>query len=252
MGNINKGFSLLFVVVLGVSSLMMVESAFAQSITKPAVPEFTLKFVEHPYNTQTGQLIENKSIEFTIRNQPFSPYTAADSHHEINLFYNVSYKEQNKIQWSYYYDFIPASLSNYTIVTIGLGTMMDRGNIGNISGQTDFRLQALIGYYNSHEYFPDTYLYSFIGETSSWSNTQTINIPEPSTSPNPTPTPTVPEFSSWIIPLLLTIMLATAGLLVYHKRRTKQYSKETLTKFSQGSYTRNLITKTHPTMKWLQ
>jgi hypothetical protein len=31
------------------------------------------------------------------------------------------------------------------------------------------------------------------------------------------PTSTVPEFPSLIIPLLLSIMLATAGLLVYHK-----------------------------------
>ena len=35
---------------------------------------------------------------------------------------------------------------------------------------------------------------------------------------NPTPTPTVPEFSSWTIPLLLTITLSLAGLLVYHKK----------------------------------
>jgi len=40
MGSTNKGFSLLFVVVLGVSSLMIVESAFAQSIPTPSIPEF--------------------------------------------------------------------------------------------------------------------------------------------------------------------------------------------------------------------
>jgi hypothetical protein len=36
--------------------------------------------------------------------------------------------------------------------------------------------------------------------------------------PTSTPTPTVPEFQSWTISLLLSIMLATAGLLVYHKK----------------------------------
>ena len=35
---------------------------------------------------------------------------------------------------------------------------------------------------------------------------------------NPTPTLSVPEFPLWIIPLLLTIMVASAGLLVYHKK----------------------------------
>jgi hypothetical protein len=36
--------------------------------------------------------------------------------------------------------------------------------------------------------------------------------------PNPTQTPTVPELQTWAIPLLLGLMLATAGLLVYHKK----------------------------------
>jgi hypothetical protein len=36
--------------------------------------------------------------------------------------------------------------------------------------------------------------------------------------PYPTSTPTVPEFSLLTIPLLLSIILGTAGLLVYHKK----------------------------------
>jgi N-acetylneuraminic acid mutarotase len=43
---------------------------------------------------------------------------------------------------------------------------------------------------------------------------------------SPTPTPTVPEFPLWTIPLLLTIMLATAGLLVYHKKHKPNLVKE--------------------------
>ena len=42
----------------------------------------------------------------------------------------------------------------------------------------------------------------------------------PPSSPNPTPTPTVPEFISLTIPLLLTTIVAIAGLLVYHKKRS--------------------------------
>jgi len=47
-------------------------------------------------------------------------------------------------------------------------------------------------------------------------------LPSPSPSPNPTPTPTVPEFSSWAIPLLFAVMVAAAGLLVYHKQQQKR------------------------------
>ncbi len=59
----------------------------------------------------------------------------------------------------------------------------------------------------------------------------------------PTATPSVPEFPSWTIPLLLTIMVASAGLFVYHKCKPKQFSREKLTNASQVSFTRNLIMK---------
>ena len=47
MGSARKVFSLLFIVILPVSSLIMVESASAQSIPKPTVPQFHLKVTEH-------------------------------------------------------------------------------------------------------------------------------------------------------------------------------------------------------------
>ena len=43
---------------------------------------------------------------------------------------------------------------------------------------------------------------------------------------NNTPTPAVPEFPLWTIPLLLMIMVASAGLLVYHKKQ-RQRNKHT-------------------------
>ena len=42
----------------------------------------------------------------------------------------------------------------------------------------------------------------------------------------PTPTPTVPEFSSWTILLLLSIILSTVGLLVYHKKHKHNLVKK--------------------------
>jgi hypothetical protein len=75
-------------------------------------------------------------------------------------------------------------------------------------------------------------------------------LPSPSPASNPTPTPTIPELQTWTIPMLLSLMLATTGLLVYHKRRAKQFSPETFTGLSQRSCTRSLITKTLPTKDW--
>jgi parallel beta-helix repeat protein len=52
---------------------------------------------------------------------------------------------------------------------------------------------------------------------------QQVDISKTVSTPSnyPSTTPTVPEFSSRTISLLLSIVLATAGLLVYHKRKTK-------------------------------
>ena len=58
MGNTNKVFSLLLVAILAVSSLILVESATAQSIPKPSVPEFTAKIVANPYEIPTPHSVD--------------------------------------------------------------------------------------------------------------------------------------------------------------------------------------------------
>ena len=55
--------------------------------------------------------------------------------------------------------------------------------------------------------------------------------PDPATTPTPsitppTPTSTVPELQTWTIPLILTIMVAIAGLLVYSKKRNRGLKHE--------------------------
>lgn len=47
MERISKSFASLLVVTLAVSSLIMIESASAQSIPTPSVPEFTLEIVDY-------------------------------------------------------------------------------------------------------------------------------------------------------------------------------------------------------------
>lgn len=276
MGCISKGFSLLLVVILTASSLTIVESANAQSIPKPSVPEFTVKFVNASYSVtttnpytganETKQIINN-SILITINNQFFD-----NSNNQI--YYNIRTKPHFAENWTEVYpiqnrtssyngdgtfsfawyidDSSPKSNSSYTIITFPVvateyysesGFDIQRyysGDIGQegryfaflhgipANAQIDFQVEALVGqnstyWYVQHPLFPQ---YGGFHEpaiayetASSWSNTQTITIGEISASP--IPTPTVPEVPLLSTLLLLILMLATAGLLVYHKKHKR-------------------------------
>jgi hypothetical protein len=179
-------------------------STAVSGIPKPSVPEFTLKLVKHPYDvpptyeidpytgenvmTAAGYHVENKSIEITITNQPFTGYEL-DNGRYCYLFYNISYKGSYEKDWKYYsYNrntewFFSQSLSEYTVISFyGIPT----------KGSMDFRVQAQIGYYT--EYRMPWTAYNFTGETSGWSETQTITIEEsqmPTPPPSTTPTPTL-------------------------------------------------------------
>jgi hypothetical protein len=170
------------------------------SKSKLAVPEFTLKYVDNSYDvpsstttetnpytgdktvtTEPGYHVENGTIEVIIKNQEFTPYPI-DSQHTISLFYYVSYKGHYAEDWDYYppstygreYSaiFIRQSTSDYTVVQFRAPS----------EGEMDFRVQAQIGYYTSTTEFiavpgaPFT-TYTFNGEVSGWSSTQTITIP---------------------------------------------------------------------------
>lgn len=264
MGKFSKNISLLLVTILVISSLMMVEYVSAQTIPIPSVPEFTLKVVEHPYDiaptttidpytgkttiTNYGYHVENKSVEIAIKNQPFNSFNDINGN-SIGLYYNVTVKGHFETNWIYYFNnsyrgLLNASDSDYTVISIPFGyhPTVPLGGYpleGVNSGQLDLRVQAQIGYYNKEYtgmFAPvpgGDFYFLFTGETSDWSNTQTITIPDgsisTSTSPNPTsnptPTPTVPEFS-WlmIIPLLLSIL---AVAVIIRKRRASQKFKTT-------------------------
>jgi hypothetical protein len=105
------------------------------------------------------------------------------------------------------------------------------------NAQLDFQVKAVLNYEGQIRVYSDVYDHTgfmidgyIFDQESGWSNTQIITIPVSSTSvspsPNPTPTPTVPEFLSWTIPLILSIMLVSAGLLVYHKKHKHNLVKK--------------------------
>jgi len=198
------GPALLLTIILMVSSIFVVRFAPASASTpKPSVPEFTLKFEANPYDVPTtygidpytgknitieeGYHARNESIVFTIKNQPIT-----------NLFYNIRYKGRFGDDWNELYSYsyaypeslgnspgnlIPQSNSGYTVKTIP-------AEYPFVNGATiDFQVQALSWVYVDvwvldHPMAPPPigeighYEQRFtLGETSGWSNTQTMTFP---------------------------------------------------------------------------
>jgi hypothetical protein len=88
---------------------------------------------------------------------------------------------------------LPASNSEYTDIVLGLPFLFGVEN-PPVGSQVDFQVQALIGHI---DYVGDGF-YSFIGQKSDWSNTQTITVgesqtptPSPATTPTQTPSPVI-------------------------------------------------------------
>jgi hypothetical protein len=218
-------------------------SVSAQSL-KPAVTEFSLQYVDNSYDippsytstkdlytgevttsTIPGYHVENKSIVATIRN-PLG----------VNA-YNFRWKAHNDNLWNYEPFNTDADHTTPLSVADSYGVQAYASDLENtvISltfipksiTSVDVQVQALYGDYRADPYVHvmltggPTYDFYFDGQASYWSNTQTISSVSISTSPSPTvsSTPNIPEFQSLIILIMLSIMVAIAGLLVYFKKR---------------------------------
>jgi len=214
----SKSLSSAFLTALLICGLILVSairfgttqaSTGVSGVSKPSVPEFTLKFVIDskeiaptttidPYTGKTithhGYVLYYRTIEITVKNQPFSPYTDANGNY-INVYYNVSFKGHYEDSWAHYpdstyEDLFNASASDYTIIRMSLGNYPSIPD----GAQLDFRLEALIGHYNYDRTPSGTeYVTGFSAYTTSgWSDAQTVIIGEsqtPTPSPAITPTP---------------------------------------------------------------
>ncbi len=261
-------------------------STGASGISKPSVPEFTLKYIDLSYDvpptygidqftgksviTQEGYHVDNQSVAFKIKNQPFTSYNDS-SGNNISLYYNFRFKGHfgNELR---YYPFsdsgqgtrrysammyvlidqspkLPASNSEYTNLALSLPFLFGVQN-PSVGSQVDFQVQALIG----HIDYEGDGEYSFTGQTSDWSNTQTLTIggsastatpnplpsqstPTPNESASPSQNPTATSESSdtksgvlfalsWeqaalAASCVLVVVFVAAGLLVYFKKRKK-------------------------------
>jgi hypothetical protein len=235
MGKISKKSALFLTltIVLSCLTILTVKPADAQSIPKPTVPEFTLKYIDRSfvepvaYSTATdpftgkqvttssgGSYIEKKTVDVTIKNQNY-PNTDSGQ-----LYYTVQTKG-HFANWTtdpvdgYSFKRILASNSSYTVVTLTISPYADAvPSYQDVfipdGGMEDFQVNAEVGYYYqvASDHFPPYYIQKFqTVEQSGWSNTLTIcipdgsvlTLPDPIDIPNhpatntPAPTPTVTQ-----------------------------------------------------------
>ena len=237
MSGCRQSLSLSLIAILAVSSLMMVESASAQSIPKPSVPEFTLEYVEHPYDvpptygidqytgktivTQAGYHVENKSVEISIRNQENS---VLYNNTVYGFYLDVRVKGHFGTDWKWIFS-PDGSRNNRQGQADGQYTIFSYTISPHYGSKLDFQVERSMGHLEKvwvplHPLYPDYGSYEeevFKIDETSWSNIQTISIPDGSVSvstsptPNPTPTPSVPEFSWFmILPLFIFTLSITA------------------------------------------
>jgi hypothetical protein len=240
-----KGLAVVFITALLVLVLAIaVDFGVAQSsmnvdgILKPSVPEFTIKIVSAPYDvpathsidpytgeeiTHPSYHVENKSTQIWIKNQPFTPYEIQenDANWIIDLFYNIRLKGHFSPDWFYirYHNgssdgnLRQAYDSEYTVVPIDSYLPSE--------GEVDFQIEALIGYEHGVISFggvPGTPRI-VTGESSGWSEIQTMTIgesqtttPSPATTPTPYQEPQPIEQLEIIIGVAVTVAVIGAGL----------------------------------------
>lgn len=250
MDTISKSSTMFLVIILAASSFTILQYASAQSTPKQSIPEFSSKYIDLSYNvpptygtdqytgktiiTEDGYHVDNRSIQFTIKNQPFTP-TTDPSGNQTGLYYNFRIKGAYGTEWDYY-PFAPngvttsryvgmfggnstespadlaQSSTQYTTITIEIPGVYRVPP----EAQLEVQAQALIGYMVPSDYMLAGHVYVFTGQYGDWSNTQTITIGESSAVsaiPNPTsPTNTtiVPTIAPTTTPTTTTAIGSTS------------------------------------------
>jgi hypothetical protein len=249
----------------GLASTLQLDTAQASTdvtdIPKPAVPEFAIELIDSSYDippsssvdpytgqtvTQTGRHVESKTIKLSIKNQPFTPFVVeeATANWTVGLQYVIRWKGHYGQDWhEIYYDdpmdgftgFSANLESEYTVISFegeyysseglkliyqGMYTTFPPG------AQVDFQVKARIGYVSRYP-VPFTSGWTFTGEESSWSDTQTLTIgasetttPSPTNSPMPSPQPESTELTAILGATIIAIAFgAGLGLLTYLIKR---------------------------------
>ena len=233
--------SQIIVIILAVSIILMVKPIDAQTIPKPSIPEFTLKYVDRSYDvpptyvkdpytgnevmTYAGYHVQNRTIDIIIKNQLFTSTKLSDGN-VTGLFYSVRSKGHyidwiDNVQQGPSPLHIPTTESADTVITI----MLDNSVWDINSGEMDFQVQAEKGFWVFDQSRFSSMFYG-IGENtfSGWSPTKTVNIPasyvsptqRPNTTSSPNPSPTVPEYS--FLPILSLLIVIPLIMIIVRKR----------------------------------
>jgi hypothetical protein len=242
MARLGKYLCLCIVVMFTVASpLVVLPTTDAQTIPKPSVPQFTINLADHSYNvpltttstinpytgqqenhTQGGYHIENKTIDVSILNQPFTSVTIDGN--TTQLYYVIRWKGHYEnwndnitysgFDYNYYLNLggLKASNSEYTVKSYSLPIQ---------NGKIDFQVKAQAGYtflyYGNHAHIQPIGTDFQADAESYWSPIQTVTIGE--SSRTNTPSPSAPEFP--ITATLIAVIVAVSLCLVISKRKAK-------------------------------
>jgi hypothetical protein len=238
----------------------------AQAGYKPSVPEFAVKLIDNSYNEPPaymtdpytgetklvwiGGYVSNKTIEVTIKSQPFTSYTNA-SGHKIDLYYIIEMKGYYQEGWGSWSSPFHKQFNSEDIVV-----RMSANNYEDGS-QLEFRVKAVVAYDASYydilglglrsQYWLDEHA------TSDYSSIKTLRIG--STSPAQTATfspvtsdgngqPQFPHqtqppksifttpFFTLIIGVLLGCVILAVVVLVIFRRQPKTSQADTYAELS--------------------
>jgi hypothetical protein len=217
MGFVHRFLALMFVcLVLASLFVISVKSDEAYAASKPSVPEFTVKLVDYSYDvppvtttttneytgektttTTPGYRVENKTVEVTITNQPFTPYTDANRI-TYYLYYIVQAKGRFGEDWQDWGSTVQ-TINPYGGGFWGATSEYLQGSLLSspanyaAGAQVDFRVEAIIGHYvpeKSDLMFPRYWFETDV--SSGWSKVQTFTMPDGSSTQPPSQTPTQP------------------------------------------------------------
>lgn len=210
-----------FFLILTLISSISTENTFA-STPKPSIPEFTINLIDSSYDipssssvdpytgqtiTEAGRHVESRTIKLYIKLEPIMPFIVETptGNWTAGLHYNIRWKGHFEQAWHEIYiptngyaggdiegEYLVVSYEGEYSSSEGLN-LHYQGLIATFpsGAKVDFQVKAMIGYVHRD---PLALGWVFTGETSDWSNTQTLTITEtaptpiPSTSPSP-PTP---------------------------------------------------------------
>ena len=220
MNSISKSFAVIIILIMALYclTLLTVKPVNAQSIPTPSVPEFAVSIVEHPYN-ESNYVVENQTIEFMIKNQPFS-YSYNGTIY--SLYYNISFKEVSAEYWSVSSPFSTKNDSQYTIINIAT-----RYNHG---AHIEAKVQAMVGHVElvlspnlpgAPGYGESYYPIVTIDKIGDESGIQTISIPVDKPSLN---------LTIFLEPLAIALLIVLSSIIAIVYIRKHQASKQSFSR----------------------